>query len=44
LINLAFLKNYTRGRGGYVELTNGATLDVSARRKTDFLKRLAAES
>lgn len=44
LINLAFLKNYTRGRGGYVELTNGATMDVSARRKTDFLKRLAAES
>jgi len=44
LINLAFLKNYTRGRGGYVELTNGATLDVSARRKADFLKRLASES
>lgn len=44
LINLAYLKNYTRGRGGYVELTNGATMDVSARRKSDFLKRLAAES
>ncbi len=44
LINLAFLKNYTRGRGGYVELSNGTTLDVSARRKSDFLRRLAAES
>lgn len=44
LINLAFLKNYTRGRGGYVELTDGTTLDVSARRKSDFLRRLATES
>lgn len=43
LINLAFLKNYTRGRGGYVELTDGTTLDVSARRKADFLRRLATE-
>ncbi|MEM6263428.1 MAG: LytTR family DNA-binding domain-containing protein [Bacteroidota bacterium] len=44
LINLAYLKNYTRGRGGYVELTDGSNIDVSARRKTDFLKRLAADS
>lgn len=43
LINLNYLKNYTRGRGGYVELTNGTTLDVSARRKSEFLKRMAAE-
>lgn len=42
LINLAYLKNYTRGRGGYVELTDGTVLDVSARRKSDFLKRMAA--
>ncbi len=42
LINLKYLKNYTRGRGGYVELTDGTTLDVSARRKSEFLKRMAA--
>ncbi len=42
LINLRYLKNYTRGRGGYVELTDGSTLDVSARRKSEFLKRMAA--
>jgi len=42
LINLKYLKNYTRGRGGYVELTDGSTLDVSARRKSEFLKRMAA--
>ena len=44
LINLAYLKNYTRGRGGYVELTDGTTLDVSARRKSEFLKRMAYDS
>ncbi|MEL6676983.1 MAG: LytTR family DNA-binding domain-containing protein [Bacteroidota bacterium] len=44
LINLAYLKNYTRGRGGYVELTDGSQLDVSARRKSEFLKRMAYDS
>lgn len=44
LINLAYLKNYTRGRGGYVELADGTTLDVSARRKSEFLKRMAHDS
>jgi two-component system LytT family response regulator len=43
LINLKYLKNYTRGRGGYVELTDGSVLDVSARRKADFLRRLAID-
>lgn len=41
LINLKYLKNYTRGRGGYVELTDGSTIDVSARRKSEFLKRMS---
>lgn len=40
LINLHYLKNYTRGRGGYVELIDGTVLDVSARRKSDFLARM----
>lgn len=44
LINLNFLKNYTRGRGGYVELTDGTVLDVSARRKSDFLARMGGSS
>ena len=43
LINLDYLKNYTRGRGGYVELKDGTTLDVSARKKSDFLKRMSYE-
>jgi two-component system, LytTR family, response regulator len=44
LINLDFLKNYTRGRGGYVELTDGTVLDVSARRKSEFLKRMSVDN
>lgn len=43
LINLAFLKNYIRGRGGQVELTDGTVVDVSARKKADFLRRLHAD-
>ncbi|MEM9935964.1 MAG: LytTR family DNA-binding domain-containing protein [Bacteroidota bacterium] len=44
LINLDYLKNYIRGRGGYVELSDGSTLDVSARRKSEFLKRMSYDS
>lgn len=44
LINLSYLKNYTRGRGGYVELTDGTVLDVSARRKSEFLKRMSVDN
>lgn len=44
LINLHYLKNYTRGRGGYVELTDGTVLDVSARRKSEFLARMGGSS
>lgn len=40
LINLHYLKNYIRGRGGQVELTDGSIIDVSARRKSDFMRRL----
>jgi len=43
LINLNFLKNYIRGRGGAVELTDGTIIDVSARRKADFMRKLSME-
>jgi two-component system LytT family response regulator len=42
LINLGFLKNYIRGRGGYVELMDGTVIDVAARKKAEFLKRMSA--
>ncbi len=38
LINLRWIKQYVRGRGGYVVLENGIHLNVSVRRKEQFLK------
>jgi two-component system, LytTR family, response regulator len=39
LINLNFIKKYNKGRGGFVELDDGAIIEVAVRRKEDFLKR-----
>ncbi|MBL0054380.1 MAG: response regulator transcription factor [Bacteroidetes bacterium] len=40
LINLSHIKNYVKGKGGYVVMIDGAEIEVSTRRKDDFLKRL----
>lgn len=40
LINLAEVKKYTKGEGGYVNLSNNKSLDVSRRRKQPFLEAL----
>lgn len=42
LINLHHIKNYTRGEGGTVMMTDGTEVDVSRRKKEEFLKRLAS--
>jgi two-component system LytT family response regulator len=39
IINLRFAKSYTRGKSGYVLMSDGAQLEVSQRRKGDFLDR-----
>ncbi|MES2730589.1 MAG: LytTR family DNA-binding domain-containing protein [Bacteroidota bacterium] len=39
LINLSFVKKYHRGKGGYLELEDGTYVEVSARKKNDFLER-----
>ncbi len=41
LINLNFIKSYNKGKGGSVILTDGTEIEVSFRRKDDFLKRLS---
>lgn len=41
LINLEHMKKYVQGNGGYVLMTDGATIEVSRRRKSDFLKKAA---
>lgn len=40
LINLAHIKNYIRGEGGQVVMSDNSTVDVSRRKKDDFMKVL----
>lgn len=41
LVNLAFIRSYNKGKGGFVVLSDGKEIEVSVRRKDEFLKRLA---
>ena len=40
IINLAQIKKYVRGSGGYVIMNDDSLVDVSVRKKEDFLKRV----
>ena len=40
LVNLHHVKNYTRGEGGTVTMSDGTVVDVSRRKKEEFLQRL----
>lgn len=40
LINLNFIKRYIKGDGGQIELQNGRYVDVSRRKKEEFLKAI----
>jgi len=40
LINLAYLERYKKGEGGFVIMEDGSELEVSRRRKEDFMKAL----
>lgn len=40
LVNLNYIRSYNKGKGGFVVLKNGMTLEVSTRRKEEFLKKL----
>ena len=40
LINLSYIKSYNKGKGGTVTLADNSEVEVSTRRKDDFLKRL----
>lgn len=38
LINLRFIKSYLKGKHSYIVLTDGTRLEISQRRKTEFLE------
>lgn len=40
IINVFRIKKYHKGRGGVVEMDDGVSIEVAARRKDEFLKRL----
>ncbi|WP_431135306.1 LytR/AlgR family response regulator transcription factor [Psychroserpens mesophilus] len=38
LVNIDHIKKYTKGKGGYVTMSDNSNVDVSTRKKEDFLK------
>lgn len=40
IVNLHYVKNYIKGEGGIVKMEDGSEIDVSRRKKEDFLKAL----
>ena len=38
LINLNYIKRYIKGDGGQIEMQNGDYVDVSRRKKEEFIK------
>ena len=40
LINLKYLKEYVKGKGGQAIMTDNTAIDISARKKNDFLLRI----
>jgi two-component system LytT family response regulator len=41
LINLAHLEKYVKGEGGYAVMTDGSVVDISKRKKSEFLARFS---
>lgn len=39
LVNLFYVKKYTKGKGGYVTMKDKTNIDVSIRRKDEFMKK-----
>ena len=40
LINTSYIKSYNKGKGGYITLTDNKQIEVSTRRKDDFINYL----
>lgn len=42
LVNLAYVKSYNKGKGGSIVLMDGTGIEISTRRKEEFLLKMAA--
>lgn len=40
LINLNYIKSYNKGKGGFITMIDNSSIEVSTRRKDEFLKKL----
>ena len=40
LVNLNYIKSYNKSKGGHVELANGDKIEISIRRKDEFIKTI----
>lgn len=43
LVNLNYIKRYIKGDGGQIEMLDGTYIDVSRRKKKDFLKEMGSK-
>jgi two-component system LytT family response regulator len=43
LVNLNYIKRYIKGDGGQIEMYDGTYVDVSRRKKEDFLKAIGSK-
>jgi two-component system, LytTR family, response regulator len=41
LVNLAYIKKYSKGKGGYIILTDNTEIEVSTRRRDAFLSKIS---
>jgi two-component system, LytTR family, response regulator len=39
IINTNYVKKYFKGRGGYVQMEDGTSIEISVRKKNDFFDR-----
>lgn len=39
IVNLAFVKKYFKGRGGYIEMTDNTIIEVATRKRDEFLSK-----
>lgn len=39
-INISYIDKYLKGKGGYVQMTDGSHIEVAVRRKEEFLKKM----
>jgi len=40
IVNLAFVKTYSKGKSGYLTMTDDTEIEVATRRREEFMKKM----